>query len=110
MNAQCSILENSIRGLADRPMPLRHTNGLSDTAIKPPADAWAQWISPETLISQVRNTAPFLAARLPAAEPGRLIELGESPVGFLRILANWQNALRSGVTWEEQLQDYFALC
>jgi hypothetical protein len=82
---------------------------LSDTSIDR-RDAWAQWISPETLISQVRNTAPFLESRLPAAEPGRLIELGNSPVGFLRILANWQNALGSGLTWEEQLQDYFAIC
>jgi hypothetical protein len=73
-------------------------------------DAWAQWISPETLISQVRNTAPFLDARLPATESGRLIELGNSSIGFLRILANWRNALRSGLTCEEQLQDYFALC
>jgi hypothetical protein len=89
---------------------LRHTDGLSDIAIQPPRDAWAPWISPETLISQVRNTAPFLEARLPAAEPGRLIELGESPVGYLRIVANWQNILRPGLTWEEQLQDYFALC
>jgi len=79
---------------------------LSDTIIR--RDAWAQWISPETLISQVRNTAPFL--NLPAAEPGRLVELGDSPDGFLRILANWQNALRCSLTWEEQLQDYFALC
>jgi hypothetical protein len=81
---------------------------LSDTPIK--RDAWAQWISPETLISQVRNTAPFLETRLPAAQPGRLVELGDSPIGFLRILANWQNALSSGLTWEEQLQDYFAIC
>ena len=74
-------------------------HAVSETgAGKPPRDAWAQWISPETLISQVRNTAPFLEARLPAAEPGRLIELGHSPDGFLRILANWQNILRAGLT------------
>ncbi len=72
--------------------------------------AWNQWIGPETLISQVRSTAPFLEARLPATEPGRLIELGHSPDGFLRILANWENILRPGLTPEEQLQDYFALC
>ena len=78
--------------------------------VKPPRDAWAQWIGPETLIAQVRGTAPFLAARLPAAEPGRLIELGDSPDGFLRVLANWENMLRPGLTHEEQLQDYFAFC
>ena len=72
-------------------------------------DTWAQWISPETLIGQVRNAAPFLEDRLHTAEPGRPIELGNSSDGFLRILANWQNALRPGLTNEEQLQDYFAL-
>jgi hypothetical protein len=76
--------------------------------IKPSRHAWAPWIGPETLISQVRSTAPFLEPRLP--EPGRLIELGHSPDGFLRILANWENILRPGLNVEEQLQDYFALC
>jgi hypothetical protein len=56
----------------------------------------------------VRNTAPFL--KLPAAEAGRLIELGHSPDGFLRIIANWENMERAGLSYEEQLQDYFALC
>ncbi len=88
----------------------RHTSGLSDTLIKLPRDAWAQWISPETLMAQVRNTAPFLEARLRVTEPGSLIELGNSSDGFLRILANWQNILRSGLTRDEQLQEYFALC
>jgi hypothetical protein len=88
----------------------RHTSGLSDTLIKLPRDAWAPWISPETLIGQVLNTAPFLEARLHVTEVGRLIELGNSSDGFLRILASWQNILRPGLTWEEQLQDYFALC
>ena len=83
---------------------------MSDTLIKLPRDAWAPWISPETLIGQVLNTAPFLEARLQVTEAGRLIELGNSSAGFLRILASWQNILRPGLTWEEQLQDYFALC
>src|SRR5580693_493318 len=73
-------------------------------------DAWAQWISPETLIAQVRSTAPFLEARLRVTELGRLIEMGNSSDGFLRILANWQNILRASLTPKEQLQDYFALC
>jgi hypothetical protein len=83
---------------------------LSETVIKQPRVAWAQWISPETLIAQVRSTAPFLEARLPVSEPGRLIDMGNSPEGFLRILANWQNILRADLNAEEQLQDYFALC
>jgi hypothetical protein len=83
---------------------------LSDTLTKPPREAWASWIAPETLLAQVRNTAPFLEAWERATEPGRLIELGHSSDGFLRILANWENILRAGLAWEEQLQDYFALC
>ena len=94
----------------------RHTGSLSQDAelaepgSKRPRDAWAQWISPETLIAQVRSTAPFLEARLAVRETGRLIELGKSPDGFLRILANWQNMLDANLTPEEQLQDYFGLC
>jgi hypothetical protein len=72
--------------------------------------AWAQWITPETLISQVRSTAPFLESRWPPASPGRLIEAGHSPDGFLRILANRENIFRPELRFEEQLQDYFALC
>jgi hypothetical protein len=83
---------------------------LSAIPLNPPRDAWAQWIAPETLHSQVLNTAPFLESRFPPAEPGRLIALGNSPDGFLRILANWQNILRPTLSPEEQLQDYFALC
>ena len=83
---------------------------MAPSPLKPPRDAWAQWIGPETLIAQVRGTAPFLESRWPAAESGRLIELGDSPDGFLRVLANWENLLRAGLTPEEQLQDYFALC
>ena len=89
---------------------LGHTGSLSASPIKPPRPAWAQWIAPETLISQVRGTAPFLEPRLPAAEPGRLIELGLSSDGFLRILASWENILRPNLNPEEQLQDYFAFC
>ena len=73
-----------------------------------PAPAWSRWISPETLIAQVRNTAPFLS--LPAPESGRLTGLGCAPDGFLRILASWRNLLSSALAHEEQLQDYFAVC
>jgi hypothetical protein len=83
---------------------------LSAPLIKPPRNAWDRWIGPETLLSQVRATAPFLEPRLAATEPGRLIELGHSPDGFLRILASWTNILRPGLQQEEQLQDYFAFC
>lgn len=61
-------------------------------------------------MEQVRGTAPFLASMMPAPEPGRLTDLGDSPDGFLRILSSWENMLRAGVSAEEQLQDYFAFC
>jgi hypothetical protein len=83
---------------------------LSDTLTKRPRHAWAQWICPETLIAQVRSTAPFLGPQLRETATARLIELGSSSDGFLRILANWQNILRASLAPEEQLQDYFALC
>lgn len=75
-----------------------------------PRDAWARWISPATLISQVQSAAPFLEAQLPQPESSRLIELGGSFDGFRRILASWRNILRPNLTPEEQLLDYFALC
>jgi hypothetical protein len=59
---------------------------------------------------QVRSTAPYLAARLPAPESGRLVDLARSSDGFLRILSSWENILRPGLHHGEQLQDYFALC
>jgi hypothetical protein len=77
---------------------------------KPQAAAWSHWISPETLISQVLSTAPFLEQRFPAPESARLIDLGDSPEGFLHVLASWRNLLREDLAFEEQLQDYFALC
>jgi hypothetical protein len=83
---------------------------LATSPLKPPRDAWAQWIGPETLIAQVRSTAPFLESLLPARENARLIDLGDSSDGFLRVIANWENMLRPGLRYEEQLQDYFALC
>ena len=79
-------------------------------SLNPRPEAWSRWISPQTLLSQVRNTAPFLEPRLPAPESGRLIDLGNGPGGFLRILASWENLLQPNLGFEEQLQDYFALC
>ena len=61
-------------------------------------------------MSQVHSTAPFLESRLPGRERARLIDLGASPDGFLRVLASWENMLRDGLAAQEQLQDYFALC
>jgi hypothetical protein len=82
---------------------------LLEAGVQQSREAWSQWIAPATLTAQVWNAAPFLEARLPAVEAGRLIELGASADGFLRILANWKNVF-GDLTPEEQLQDYFALC
>jgi hypothetical protein len=61
-------------------------------------------------LSQVYNTAPYLQARVAPSESGRLIELGDTPDGFLRVLANWRNIHHPNLHYAEQLQDYFALC
>ncbi|HLK47985.1 MAG TPA: hypothetical protein VKT49_07615, partial [Bryobacteraceae bacterium] len=83
---------------------------MADSLIPTPREAWANWISPETLLAQVFNTAPFLEPRLPAMESGRLVDLGATPHGFLRILASWKNIYRADLCHAEQLQDYFAIC
>src|SRR5271163_414197 len=83
---------------------------LSESPIQPLREAWAKWISPETLLSQVYNTAPYLQALVPVPESGRLIEMAGTPDGFLRILASWENIHRPDLHHAEQLQDYFALC
>lgn len=58
----------------------------------------------------MESTAPFLKARILQSESGRLIDLAHPTDGFLRILASWQNMLRDGLSFGEQLQDYFTLC
>jgi len=65
VDEEAAIVQRIFRDYAAG-MPPRHTGSLSAPTIKPPRPAWAQWIGPETLISQVRSTAPFLEARLPA--------------------------------------------
>jgi hypothetical protein len=83
---------------------------MSEPAAAIPRAAWAHWISPDTLLSQVFNTAPFLESRLPAPEAGRLVDLGDTPNGFLRILSSWKNIHSPSLVHGEQLQDYFAIC
>ena len=90
--------------------PASRNRPMNASAIPIRREAWAHWISPETLVSQVFNTAPFLGSRLPEPEPGRLVEIGRTTDGFLRILANWKNIHRPDLGHGEQLQDYFALC
>ncbi|MEP7366552.1 MAG: hypothetical protein ABI972_25120 [Acidobacteriota bacterium] len=63
------------------------------------------YISPATIVEQVRNTAPFLA--VPRVEDGaRLIEC----VGFLDVLARGEALQQSPLDDEPMREDYFALC
>lgn len=71
---------------------------------------WSGFIHPDTILSQIRNTAPFLFAGL-EPRPGRLIAQGEGqPDGFLRIIAAAGGLGEAPLGRDEQLQDYFALC
>jgi hypothetical protein len=85
--------------------------------------AWEGWISPDNLTSLVRNTAPFLYPQTPPpARSARLADLlrddiaaqfapGERPSSaFLSILYSADVHNWAGLTFEEQLIDYFALC
>lgn len=72
------------------------------------APVWSGFIRPETILEQVRNTAPFLP--LAPAPPGsRPIDCGAGPDGFLRILAA-SASLDENAPPAEQREDYFALC
>jgi hypothetical protein len=71
------------------------------------------YIAPENLLGLVRNTAPFLTARLnaePRLESPRLIALGSSPHAHLEVLANAEDLSSRGLTDQELIEDYFALC
>ncbi len=69
---------------------------------------WDEWIAPQTILELVRNTAPFLPAF--PIESAPLPELGEGPLGFLRILAAAPSVLERGANPEEELLNYFAVC
>ena len=69
---------------------------------------WDEWISPESILDLVRNTAPFLP-QLPA-EDKPWVELGAGPQGHLRILAAAPAAIGREQYPEEQLLTYFAVC
>lgn len=64
---------------------------------------WSKYIQPKTILEQVQNTAPYLAPR-GHARSGDLLEMGETPDGFLHILASAREREL------ETLEEYFALC
>ena len=74
------------------------------------------FIGPENLLSLVRNTAPYwfggtgrrLVAELP--QPGRLIDLVDTPHGWLQILRHGRQLADSSPKTPEAHADYFALC
>lgn len=59
--------------------------------------AWDGWIAPGSLVELVHHAAPYLFEGPPCGE-------------FVAILGNWQTMLDEGLSFEEQLQRYFALC
>jgi hypothetical protein len=69
-----------------------------DTVLAPEELAWKGWIAPETLLEQVRNTAPFLFVNSPETEFFRIIEEAEA----------WVKNPPEG--YEAQLEHYFRLC
>jgi hypothetical protein len=93
-------------------------------ASAPVVPAWDGWIAPETLVSLVRNTAPFLFGGAHESEPsaGRLTQWnqddaaapfrpGERQSGaFLPVLHGAATHQWERLTFEEQLTDYFTLC
>ena len=72
---------------------------------------WQSWIKPAVILDQVWNTAPFLRDREAGevAATARLINLGDGPLGFLKILQH-AGQIELASTRAEQLEDYFALC
>lgn len=71
-------------------------------------------IGPANLLSQVRNTAPFLfdpAYGFPAPRArGRLLDLGNQPYGWLDILRAADELPATATPSAEEREDYFALC
>lgn len=69
---------------------------------------WSGFIHPDTILDQVRNTAPYLFDTLPSPDGPRLV----TQPSYLHILAAARGLGENGaqLSRAEQLQDYFALC
>ncbi len=73
--------------------------------------AFGGFIGPRNLVDLVRNAAPWLfdgAAAEPG--PGRLIELGDGPLGWWTILRAADRVEATAAPTSVQIADYFALC
>ena len=68
---------------------------------------WSSVIGPDTILDQIRNTAPYLFDGLKPLS-GRLV----SQPGYLEIISAARGLTEgaAGLSRSEQLQDYFALC
>lgn len=78
--------------------------------------AFGGFIGPKNLVDLVRSSAPWLfdgthpdAARVPAPPPGRLIELGDDPLGWWTILGASDRLEATEKPTPAQIADYFAL-
>ena len=78
------------------------------------APRFAGMIAPETLISLVESTAPFLKDipehLLPPPSQTSLIASGDHPLGFVRILRDAPLLFNCSLPTPQQHLDYFALC
>ncbi|MFN0009485.1 MAG: hypothetical protein ACKVXR_16425, partial [Planctomycetota bacterium] len=72
--------------------------------------AFAGFIGPRTLVAGVENAAPFLFDGTPESRPGRLVELGHAPLGWLSILRGAERLGASPDPTPADRTDYFALC
>ena len=83
---------------------------------KDPYKDFGGFIGPENLLSLVRNTAPYwfggTGRRLIAevAEPTQLIDLVDTPCGWLQILRHGRRLAESSPKTPEAHSDYFTLC
>jgi len=73
--------------------------------------AFGGFIGPRNLVELVRNAAPWLF-EVAAVEspPGRLIELGDGPLGWWTILRAADRIEATEAPTSAQIADYFALC
>jgi hypothetical protein len=82
---------------------------MGDDAEPQSARAIRGFVAPQTLLNEVRNTAPWLPAREPG--PGGVLERGRGEFGFLQVLAGSRaKGSPDRPDDHDRILDYFALC